>query len=63
VTETPTIQVTQDFTFQCWMGMIHGYVKTVDDLKNFDMQKVKQEIGKYRATSSGCCGSPPPNGG
>ena len=62
-TETPTIQVTQDFTFQCWMGMIHGYVKTVDDLKNFDMQKVKQEIGKYRATSSGCCGSPPPNGG
>jgi sulfite exporter TauE/SafE/plastocyanin domain-containing protein len=58
-TETPPIQITQDFTFQCWMRMIHGYVKTVDDLTKFDMQKVKQEIGAYRATSSGCGSAAP----
>lgn len=58
-TETPPIQITQDFTFQCWMGMIHGYVKTVDDLNKLDIQKVKREIGDYRAASSGCGSAAP----
>jgi len=58
-TETPSILITQDFTFQCWMGMIHGYVKTVDDLNKFDMQKVKREIGDYRAAPSGCGSAAP----
>jgi hypothetical protein len=44
------------------MGMLHGYVKTVDDLAKIDMKKIKAEIGAYRATASGggggggCCG-------
>lgn len=60
--ETPPIPITADFTFQCGMGMLHGYVKTVDDLAKIDMKKIKAEIGAYRATASGggggggCCG-------
>lgn len=33
----------EDFTFQCWMGMLCGYVKTVDDLSTVNPQ------GKRRA--------------
>lgn len=29
--ETPFLTPTKDFTFQCGMGMLHGYVKVVDD--------------------------------
>ncbi len=58
--ETPAIPITADFTFQCSMGMLHGYVKTVDDISKINMTKIKAEIGAYRATSSGggggCCG-------
>jgi len=57
--ETPPLTVSQDFTFQCWMGMLHGYVKTVDDLSGVDLKKVKAEVAAYRASASGgggCCG-------
>lgn len=55
--ETPEIDVTQDFTFQCWMGMLHGYVKVVDDLKNLNLEAIKEEIGAYKPTGGGgCCG-------
>jgi sulfite exporter TauE/SafE/plastocyanin domain-containing protein/copper chaperone CopZ len=59
--ETPAIPITADFTFQCGMGMLHGYVKTVDDLAKVDMKRIKAEIGAYRASASsggagGCCG-------
>jgi len=57
--ETPPIPVTADFTFQCSMGMLHGYVKTVDELAKIDMKKIKAEVGAYRAgagSSIGCCG-------
>jgi uncharacterized protein len=57
--ETPPLTVGRDFTFQCWMGMIHGYVKVVDDLSKVDLKKVKAEVAAYRASSSsagGCCG-------
>ncbi len=62
--ETPAIPVTDDFTFQCWMGMLHGYVKAVDDLDKVDIEKVRAEIQAYRAAGSGggsggCCGGTP----
>lgn len=57
---TPVITVTGDFTFQCWMGMLHGYVKTVDDLSRVDLQKVKREIGAYRAAGGGGCAAMSP---
>ena len=58
--ETPPLTVTKDFTFQCWMGMLHGYVKAVDDLSKVDIKKVKAEVAAYRASSSSggagsCC--------
>jgi plastocyanin domain-containing protein len=59
--ETPPIPITADFTFQCSMGMLHGYVKTVDDLAKVDMKRIKAEMGAYRATAvaggagGGCC--------
>ena len=57
-TETPALKVTRDFTFQCWMGMLHGYVKVVDDINNMDMNAVKKEIAAYRPAGGGggCCG-------
>lgn len=55
--ETPAIPVTGDFTFSCWMGMLHGYIKVVDDLKKVDLAKVRAEIGAWRAPAgSACCG-------
>jgi sulfite exporter TauE/SafE/plastocyanin domain-containing protein/copper chaperone CopZ len=58
--ETPALTIAQDFTFQCLMGMLHGYVKTVDDLSKVDIKKVKAEINAYRASATsggagGCC--------
>jgi sulfite exporter TauE/SafE/copper chaperone CopZ len=56
-TETPEINITQDFTFQCGMGMLHGYAKVVDDIRNIDLNAIKKEIGAYRAAGGGsCCG-------
>ena len=46
--ETPPILVTGDFTFQCWMDMLQGYVKAVDDLSKVDIKKVRAEIQNYR---------------
>jgi hypothetical protein len=60
--ETPPIPIAADFTFQCGMGMLHGYVKTVDDLSRANMQKIKDEIGSYRASApaggAGSCCAP-----
>ena len=62
---TPPIPVTEDFTFECGMGMLHGYVKTVANLSNIDMKKIKAEVGAYLASAAssggggcggGCCG-------
>ncbi len=48
---------TEDFSYSCWMGMLNGYVKVVDDLSNFDLAAVQQEVEKYEAPSGGgCCG-------
>lgn len=56
-TATPEFEVTQDFTFQCWMGMLHGYVKVVDDLNNINLNEIKKEIQVYKpAGGGGCCG-------
>ena len=52
------------FHFPVLDGMIHGYVKVVDDLSKVDIEKVRTEILNYRATSpdggvTGCCVSAP----
>jgi uncharacterized protein len=68
--ETPYLNITDDFTFQCGMGMLHGYVKVVADSSHFDLQAVKRQVAAYtpaagggglpprsaRLPSQGCCG-------
>ena len=49
--ETPYLDVAGDFTFECGMGMLHGYVKAVDDPSKVDLQALKREISAYRPGS------------
>jgi sulfite exporter TauE/SafE len=55
--ETPFLDVTSDFTFQCGMGMLHGYVKVVDDTRNVDLASVRAAVASYKpaAGAASCC--------
>ena len=55
--ETPPLEISVDFTFRCWMGMLNGYVKVVDDISRVDVDALRREIGEYRAQGGGdgCC--------
>lgn len=59
-TETPWLTISTDFTFQCGMNMLHGYVKVVDDLKKVNLDEIKNEVGNYTpsagSSAGGCCG-------
>lgn len=58
-TETPWLTITEDFTFQCSMSMLHGYVKVVDDINNINLDEIRSEIDNYTPSDSslgGCCG-------
>lgn len=57
--ETPFLEITSDFTFECGMGMLHGYVKVVDDTVNVDMKAVRAQVAAFKpraGASAGCCG-------
>lgn len=56
--ETPWLIPEQDFTFQCWMGMLHGYVKVGDDISLVNLEEIKQEVENFQPAPSGggCCG-------
>ncbi len=47
--ETPFLEITSDFTFQCGMGMLHGYVKVVDDTDTVDLKAVKAQVSAFRS--------------
>jgi plastocyanin domain-containing protein len=57
--ETPFLEVTTDFTFECGMGMLHGYVKVVDDTSAVDLQAIRRTVAAFkpRAGAGGCCGN------
>lgn len=61
-TETPVLTPDTDFTFQCGMAMLHGYVKVVDDINNVDLDAIRKEIRNYKpaggvgGSGGGCCG-------
>jgi hypothetical protein len=40
------------------MGMLHGYVKVVDDTDNVDLNAVRAQVAAFkpRAAAGGCCG-------
>ncbi|NLG84746.1 MAG: heavy metal transporter [Firmicutes bacterium] len=55
--ETPELEATRDFTFRCWMGMLNGYFKVVNDINNVNLERIKEEIRAYRPVGDGgCCG-------
>ncbi len=54
--ETPELTPTQDFTFQCSMGMLHGYVKVVDDINNINLEDIKNTVKNYKPASTGSAG-------
>lgn len=57
--ETPWLTPEQDFTFQCGMGMLHGYVKVVDDINKVNLNDIENEIANFKPASGGgggCCG-------
>lgn len=58
--ETPWLTPTNDFTFQCGMNMLHGYVKVVDDINKVNLDDIRKEIGNYTPPAGsgggGCCG-------
>lgn len=60
--ETPAVNIDKDFGFQCGMGMLHGFVKVVDNLKKIDLNKIRNDVALYRPAGgignggSCCCG-------
>jgi len=57
-TSTPALTAEDDFSFECSMGMLHGYVKVVDDLDNVDLDAVRQDAENFvpEGGAAGCCG-------
>jgi uncharacterized protein len=52
-------EVAGDFTFRCGQGMLHGYVKVVDDVRSFDRDALTRQVDAYRPSDIGaaaCCG-------
>jgi uncharacterized protein len=56
-TATPWIDVSSDFTFECGMSMLHGYVKVVDDLAAVDVGAVRREVSAVLPASTTTAGS------
>jgi sulfite exporter TauE/SafE/copper chaperone CopZ len=57
--ETPYLEIAEDFTFECGMGMLHGYVKVVEDLTRVDLKEVKRQVAAFKpsvGSGGGCCG-------
>lgn len=54
---TPEMTADADFSFECNMGMLHGYVKVVDDLNKVDLESVKKDVENFvpAGGGGGCC--------
>lgn len=57
-TGTSEFTPVKDFTFQCGMGMLHGYVKVVDDVNNINLDNIKKDVAAFKPAQGGggCCG-------
>ncbi len=53
--ETPPLDVVGDFTFQCGMGMLHGYVKAVEDPSKVDLPAIARQVSAIRQPAGASC--------
>ena len=55
---TPSFTPQSDFSFECGMGMLRGYVKVVDDINHIDIAAIKNQAKGKVASGGGmaCCG-------
>ncbi|MGL4484360.1 MAG: hypothetical protein ACRCUS_05365 [Anaerovoracaceae bacterium] len=46
--------------YSCWMGMINSYIVVVDDIENYNIDEVQNQIDNSAAGASGggCCAKP-----
>ncbi len=52
-----TPEETGNITYTCWMGMIYGNIKVVDNIDDINMDGEKQEMENFvPVTGGGCCG-------
>jgi len=51
------IPVDKDINFSCWMGMIRGVIKVVDDLEAVDLSKADPSLPPP-STGPSCCATP-----
>ena len=47
---------TGDINFSCWMGMIRGVIKVVDDIDTVDTSKTDNSVPPSGTTGGSCCG-------
>lgn len=48
-----------DISYMCWMGMLNGYIKVVDDINNVDLDAIKEEVSQFQpaqGAGASCCG-------
>lgn len=51
-----------NFSFSCWMGMLNGYIKVVDDIDIVDLDALRKEVKSFKPSgvaaggAGGCCG-------
>lgn len=54
-TSTPWLIPQDDFSFQCGMGMLNGYVRVVDDINQIDREEIIKSIPENASARGGCC--------
>lgn len=54
---TPAFTPQSDFSFECGMGMLSGFVKVVDDIHTIDIGAIQSEAKNYVSSGGGmaCC--------
>jgi len=48
-----------EFVYSCWMGMIHGYIKVVNDINEIDQDDINlknEGFNLNKILPKGCCG-------
>ncbi len=47
-----------DINYSCWMGMISGKIKVVDDLNSINTSQIENDLSQVPESSGSCCSVP-----